>query len=253
VAPSLLYFFTDNWKFTMIKGLYTSATAMRQGILRQDITANNLANAGSTGFKKDQFFAQQLVKATSADDNPMNLNPGHWTDFSQGAFDPTENPLDFALQSKGFFAVSDGTSEFYTRSGHFERGSDGLLVDTQGRAVQGEGGNITLPQGTVDVSADGRITVNGAVIDRIKVVDFDNPQTLKKAQGSAFSRGPETSGEVPAESPVVRQGFLETSNVDTVREMVEMISTSRNYEINAKLITTQDDTLRQVVGELGRV
>ncbi|RPH93202.1 flagellar basal-body rod protein FlgF [candidate division KSB1 bacterium] len=239
----------------MIKGIYTSSMALRQGILRQDITANNLANANTTGFKRDRLFAQELIAADNANitNNPLSIETEHYTVFSQGAFNPTEGPLDFALQCKGFFVVSDGQTESYTRDGHFERSSDGLLVDVQGRAVQGEGGNITLPQGLVTVSADGVVSVEGAVIDRFRVVDFDNPQTLQKAAGSAFTKSDQTDAEVPVEAPVVRQGFLETSNVDAVKEMVEMIATARHYEINAKLLTTQDDTLRHATNEIGRV
>jgi flagellar basal-body rod protein FlgG len=185
--------------------------------------------------------------------DPLSKNVGKWTEFSQGAFIPTTDNLDFALQSKGFFVVSDGQNEFYTRDGHFLRNSEGQLVDVQGRAVQGEGGNITLPNGLVTVSSDGHINVEGVAVDRLRVVDFDNPQTLRKAAGSAFTKSPQTSGDAPVENSVVRQGFLENSNVDTVKEMVDMISTARNYEINAKLLTSQDDTLRQTVGELGRV
>jgi len=239
----------------MIKGIYTSAMAMRQGILRQEISASNLANAGTTGFKRDRLFSQELTSAEGQPENsdPLSKNVGTWTEFSQGAFVPTGGTMDFALQSKGFFVVSDGQGESYTRDGHFERNSEGQLVDVQGRLVQGEGGNITVPSGLVTVSADGHINVEGVAIDKLRVVDFDNPQTLRKAAGSAFVKSPETGVEQSVDSPVVRQGFLENSNVDTVKEMVEMISTARNYEINAKLLTTQDATLQHSVNELGRV
>jgi flagellar basal-body rod protein FlgF len=237
----------------MIKGIYTSATAMRQGIIRQEINANNLANAGTTGFKRDRLFAQELTAATGASDNPMNVQTSHWTEFTPGAFNSTGSALDVALQSKGFLVLSDGQAESYTRNGHFERSAAGLLVDASGRAVQGEGGNISLPKGDVDISADGRISVNGTMIDKLRVVDFDNPQTLLKGTGSTFIRSAVTSTDVAVANPVVRQGFLENSNVDTVQEMVEMIATSRNYEINSKLLVTQNETLGHSVGEIGRV
>jgi flagellar basal-body rod protein FlgG len=125
-------------------------------------------------------------------------------------------------------------------------------VDVQGRAVQGDGGSITLPAGLVTVSPDGVISVDGVVIDRLRVVNFDDPQALRKSSGSAFTKS-DAAAEIPVENAVVRQGFLEASNVDTVREMVDMISTARNYEINAKLLTAQDETLRHAVNEIGRV
>jgi flagellar basal-body rod protein FlgF len=239
----------------MIKGIYTSAMAMRQGILRQEITANNLANANTTGFKRDDLFAKELTEAQNGTEgsDPLSLDTSKFTEFTPGAYNTTGNNLDFALQDKGFFVLSDGQTESYTRAGHFERNATGQLVDALGRSVQGEGGNITVPNGVITVAADGRISVDGKFIDRFRVVRFDDPQTLRKVEGSAFVKSPTTAAEVPVDQPVVRQGFLEMSNVDTVKEMVQMISTSRNYEINAKLLTAQDDTLRQSVGELGRV
>jgi len=239
----------------MIKGIYTSATAMRQGILRQEINASNLANVGTTGFKRDRLFAKELTAAQSgsASTDPLDRDTSRWTEFSAGAYMPTSAPLDFAIQGQGFFVVSDGQNEFYTRDGHFERNAEGQLVDLQGRLVQGEGGNITVPAGLVTASSNGTISVDGTNVDRLRVVNFEDPQTLQKAAGSAFAKSPQSGADVPVENPVVRQGFLEGSNVDAVKEMVEMISTSRNYEINAKLLTTQDDTLRQTVNDVGRV
>lgn len=237
----------------MIKGIHTSAVAMRQGMLRQEMTATNLANASTAGFKREQLFVQEMIAAGAADNNPLQLREEQWTDFEAGAMNPTGDNFDFALPNRGFFVISDGQNELYTRAGHFERNADGLLVDTQGRAVQGEGGDITLPAGQLTVSSDGQISVDGVVIDRFRVVNFDNPQTLRRTDGSAFVTAPETAAATPVEGATVRQGFLEMSNVDTVREMVEMISTARNYEINARMLTTQDDTLRHVVGEIGRV
>jgi flagellar basal-body rod protein FlgF len=238
----------------MIKGIYTSATAMRQGILRQEITANNLANASTAGFKRDRLFVQELVAAQEGSGtDPLALKSSHWTDFEPGAYDPTGNSLDLALQGRGFFVVSDGQTECYTRNGHFERTAEGRLVDERGRAVQGEGGNITLPTGVVTVQANGTVSVDDTVIDRLRVVDFENLHSLRKAAGSAFTKSNEADTEAPVENPTIRQGFLESSNVDSVKEMVEMISTARNYEINAKLVTVQDDTLRHSANEIGRV
>ena len=237
----------------MIKGIYTSATAMRHGINRQEITAANLANAGTSGYKRDQLFVEELVNAKTADSDPLRINTRQWTDFTPGPMNPTGDNFDLALQSQGFFAVSDGQNEFYTRSGHFERSTDGTLVDSMGRAVQGEGGSIAVPQGLITVSSDGQVSVNGAVIDRLRVVNFENPQTLRHSDGSAFITAPETTPAVPVTNPIVRQGFLEMSNVNSVREMVDMISTARGYEINARVLTAQDEALKHTVNEIGRV
>jgi len=237
----------------MIKGIYTSATAMRQGILRQELSATNLANAGTAGFKRDQLFTQEMVNAEAGQTDPLRLSQKQWTDFTAGAFEPTGNALDFALQNRGFFVVSDGANEQYTRSGRFGRSAEGLLVDALGRKVQGEGGEITLPEGLVTVSRTGDVSVNGAIVDRLRVVDFEDPQTLRRTEGSAFIAGADSSAPQPVDDPAIRQGFLELSNVNTVREMVDMIAIARAYEINARVLTTQDGTLSKTVNDIGRV
>jgi flagellar basal-body rod protein FlgF len=239
----------------MIKGIQTSAAAMRIGMARQDITANNLANADTAGFKRDRMFVHELIAARMNNQNGdlSAIDAGSRTDLSAGAMNPTGDPLNCALQGNSMFVVSDGQQESYTRAGRFVRSSDGLLLDADGRKVQGEGGDISLPNGVVTISTRGEITVDGALIDRLRLVQADDPTALRKAGGSSFVTPPGATPPTPAQNPVVMHGFLATSNVDSVREMVEMISTSRNYEMNAKLLTAQDDSLRHSVGELGRV
>jgi flagellar basal-body rod protein FlgG len=237
----------------MIKGLDTSATAMRLGMVRQEVNANNLANADTTGFKRDHFFVSELVRAQAETAGaPRALKAGTQLDASPGALDPTTSPLDVALQGPGFFVVNNDGRELYSRNGHFVRSADGVLLDHQGRRVQGEGGDITVPNGDVTISPTGEISVNGAAIDRLRVVNFEKSADLVKAEGSAHS-APPGSAPIPLDSATIRQGFLEKSNVDAVHEMVEMIATARNYEVNSKLVLAQDESLRHVVGELGRV
>lgn len=239
----------------MIKGIYTSSAAMRTGIARQDVIANNLANANTTGFKRDRLFVEKMITAEAALNagNPAATVGSRYVEMTPGAFEPTGNGLDFAIQGNGFFVLSDGTNEVYTRNGRFERDAEGLLVDPLGRKVMGEGGEITLPPGTVTVDARGNLSVDGAVIDRFRVVGFEDPQTLQKDAGGAFTKTDQTGAESVVEDAVVRQGFLETSNVNTVQEMVEMISTARSFDMNARLVRAQDDSLRQSVNELGKV
>lgn len=240
----------------MIKGIYTSASAMRTGIARQDIVANNLANANTTGFKRDRLFVSELIQAGENPQERSLLDPveaARYVEFTAGALNPTGSDLDFALQGEGFFEVAGENGPLYTRNGRFLRNEEGTLVDALGRAVQGDGGEISLPEGLVNVSSNGEISVNGIIIDKIKVVNFDSLQLLQKEAGAAFSDPNGRAGQVPVETAVVRQGFLEGSNVETMQEMVEMISTARNYEMNARLLSTQDQTLQKTVTEIGRV
>jgi len=240
----------------MIKGIYTSASAMRAGIARQDITANNLANVNTTGFKRDRLFVKELVEAAK-DPGQTNLlesvEASRFTEFTPGAFNPTGGNLDFAIQGRGFFVVEGEDGEVFTRNGHFLRNAEGTLVDSLGRTVMGEGGEISIPEGTVTVGPNGDVSVAGTPIDRLRIAAFENPQLLQKAAGAAFTDPEGEAGLTPVEGAIVRQGFLEGSNVETMKEMVEMIATARNYDLNARMVSTQDQTLQKVVNEIGRV
>jgi flagellar basal-body rod protein FlgG len=240
----------------MIKGIYTSASAMRTGIAKQDITANNLANANTTGFKRDRLFVSELIQAGSNPQEQTLMEPvsaARFIEFTPGSLNPTGSDMDFAIQGQGFFEVESDEGPLYTRNGRFLRNSEGILVDPLGRKVQGDGGEITLPEGLINVSSSGEISVNGAVIEKLKVVDFESLQLLKKEEGAAFSDRDGLAGLTTLDNAVVRQGFLEASNVETMQEMVEMISTARNYEMNAKMLSTQDQTLQKTVNEIGRL
>lgn len=239
----------------MIKGIYNSGAAMRAGLLRQDITANNLANASTTGFKQDRFVLEQQVDGKNVDENRNLLtavNAGRYVNFSSGPLENTTAPLDFALQGEGFFVIADDSGTFYTRNGRFDRNAEGTLVDAQGRRVQGVGGDITLP-GTITVADDGSVSVDGKPVDRLRVVEFDDPGSLAKNGDNLFSDPSSAAGERDALRPQVAQGFLEQSNVDAVREMVEMIATSRHYEASSRLLMAQDTSLNHVVNDIGRV
>ncbi|MBK8128362.1 MAG: flagellar basal-body rod protein FlgF [bacterium] len=240
----------------MIKGIYSSAAAMRAGIVRQDLTANNLANASTTGFKRDRFVIEQQLDGANVGDSRNLLDAvkgAGYTAFSAGPLESTEAPLDFALQGSGFFVVTDQDGTHYTRNGRFDRNAEGQLVDAEGRRVQGEGGDLTIPPGIVTVSDDGRVSVDGVSLDRLRVVEFENPGELVKTKDSLFSDPNNAAGERAVARTSVAQGFLEQSNVDAVREMVEMIATARHYEASSRLMTAQDASLNHVVNDIGRV
>jgi len=240
----------------MIKGIYTSGAAMRAGMVRQELNANNLANASTTGFKRDRFVVEEKFDGANVSDAReliAAVKAGSYTNFQPGPMEPTEAPLDFALQGSGFFVVADDEGTHYTRNGRFDRNADGQLVDADGRRVQGEGGDITLPPGIVTVSDDGRISVDGTNIDRLRVVEFENPGALAKTKNGLFSDPTSAAGERAVARTSVAQGFLEQSNVDSVREMIEMIATARHYEASSRLMMAQDTSLNHVVNDIGRV
>jgi flagellar basal-body rod protein FlgF len=204
-----------------------------------------------------------------------------FTEFTQGALKETENPFDMALlsegiNSKGFFTVGTENGEVYTRNGSFLLSKEGYLVTKDGSYVLGENGPIKLKENNFIIDSDGVIYQNGRLaaddkrlvsleenewtdverIDRLKLVDFEQPRYLKK-QGSSYWKATEDSGPpVILETdmrPKIKQGFVEGSNVNPVTEMVEMIEVNRSYEANQKLIQTEDTLLGRLLNEVIKV
>lgn len=235
----------------MIKGLYTSASGMLPHIKKQELSANNLANASTSGYKKDRVFTRELTKAETR----LASTPTEWaqpmtdhiyTDFKSGAFNRTDNPLDFAIEGDGFFALQtpDGQT-LLTRSGSFTISPEGLLTFPGGAEVMGEGGAIEIGNGRVEVSYAGDVQVDGFVVGRLVPVTVADLTELEKVGGSMFAVPP---GQelVPLEDFTIRQGYIEASNVDIVSEMVDMIASYRAYEANAKAVQSQDSSLEHL-------
>lgn len=257
----------------MIRGLYTSGIGMSTQMQKLDVVSNNIANASTTGFKTGtvvtQSFPEYLMQSIDAmpGSKPHNITPiGNvnlglsvstiHTNFANGSLEPTQAPLDLAITGNGFFAVNTtnragNTQEGYTRNGSLSLSANRTLVTQNGDSILGEGGNsITIPEGEISINNSGRIYVDGTYVDTIRVVNFENPEMLR-AQGYDMFLAPDEANQVPFTGQV-QQGFLEGSNVNIVREMVEMISLSRAYEANQRMITIQDTTLGQAVSDIAR-
>lgn len=240
----------------MIKGIYTSASGMIPRVRKQEMLANNIANANSPGFKRDGLFTKELSRAkqklapTKSDwETPMVDDV--YTDFSSGAFDKTGNPLDLAIDGDGFFQLRlDDGSTVLTRAGSFEVDQNGFLSFPGGALVLGEGGPINVGSGKVSISGTGEIESDGVSVGRIVPVTVDDLTQLQKIGSSSFAvpAGTELK-EVP--HATIQQGFLETSNVDIVQEMIDMIISFREYEADAKALQTQDQSLGQLFGRVG--
>ncbi|MBR1472232.1 MAG: flagellar basal-body rod protein FlgF [Lachnospiraceae bacterium] len=260
----------------MLKGLYTAYTGMIQEQQRMDTLANNLANADTTGFKKEgltsQSFDTVLVDKIKDGSEPYQYarrigpaNPGvrigeSYIDFSEGSFQVTDVPMDFAIGGKGFFTVEytnkgGETATFYTRDGNFQLTTDGYLVTTDGDYVLGKRGSSTErikldPQKEVRVDQEGYIFQDDKNVAQIKLTDFEDYNYLEH-YGENFYYPVDGATETDAEGKIF-QGYLETSNVQVVSEMVQMISVSRQYEANQKVIQTYDTSL-QTATQLGRL
>lgn len=257
----------------MVRGLYTAYTGMMNEQNRLDIIANNIANSATVGFKQDnatnQSFDQLLtikVKDSSEAFNNRaigNMSMGvkmgeNYTNYGQGSLRQTSNTYDFALEGNGFFSLSvtdkaGNVSTQYTRNGSFTMTKDGHIVDEDGNYLMGEGGEIVVPTDASEVVVDsgGAIYADGQYVDTLKIADFEDYNYLTKVGDTRFAA---LDGAVEkTASASVEQGYTEQSNVNVVSEMVEMISVTRAYEANQKVIKTMDQTLDLAANSVGKV
>lgn len=254
----------------MIRALYSSATGMKAQEMLIDVTANNLANVNTNGFKRSQVdFADLLYSTirqagTSVADglpSPIGLQIGSGVRtvgttklFTPGTFEQTGNPFDVAIEGDGFFKIllPDG-SERYTRDGAFRLNAQGELVTGDGYALAD---SIQIPQGAgnVNIGVDGTVTylLNGQgspeTTGPIQLARFPNPAGLSSEGGNLYAAteasGTEVMG-IPGEQGAgrLRGQFLERSNVEVVTELISLITSQRAYEINSRAIRASDEML----------
>ena len=263
----------------MFKGLYTAYTGMMNEQNRMDVMTNNLANASTVGYKKEGATSQAFdsilsykIKDTSEAPNIArrmgNVNLGvkigeNYTDYTQGSFRITDNTFDLALAGEGFFAVrftnkAGETSVKYTRDGSFTLNRQGYLVTSDDDYVLGFGNRpIRLdPLAETKIDETGTIYQNGAAIDTLHIVDFEDYDYLEKYGENYYEPIRDANGRTTRifdSEATVRSGYLEMSNVQVVSEMVNMIAITRAYETNQKIIQTYDETLDTAVNQIGRV
>lgn len=235
----------------MMKGIYIAVSAATMKQAEMDVITHNLANTNTTGYKKGMVsFKEYLIPQTGGtsvpDGRTMSEVYTQGTDFSGGNLISTGNDLDLAIDGNGFIALEGG---FYTRRGDLKRDVEGYLVASGGRKVLGNSGPIRLPEGAVTISDTGGVLSGGTVVDTLKVVDFEKKEKLTREGEEMFSAkdaGIKTSAKI-------RQGYLETSNVGVVNEMVHMIAALREYESVQKAIQTFDEAMAKVNTDMGRL
>jgi flagellar basal-body rod protein FlgF len=237
-----------------------AASGLRARIESLELLANNVANASTGGYKADrEFYA--LYTSSSQQEEPddlpstMPLIERHWTDHTQGMLHPTGNPLDLALDGAGFFAVNGPSGPLYTRNGNFRLASDGRLTSSDGYPVRGQNGSpIVLDAArNLQISADGTVTQDGAVVGQLEVSDFTGNAGLAK-QGSNYFRVADTSlhPSVPA-STSVAQGQLESSNTGAAESAVRLVGVMRQFEMLQKAITLGADMSKRAIEEVAKV
>ncbi len=265
----------------MVKGLYTAWTGMVNEMNRMDVITNNLANADTNGYKKEgataQSFDEQLalkIKDSSSVWKVKDLGGIHmgvkigetYTDYAQGGFEPTDNKYDFAIDGNGFFAISftdkqGNTSAKYTRDGAFVVSADGYLRTKDGDYVLNQNGALNGdpnannfiqidPDQDFSVDQDGFVIQNNQVVAQIGVVDFEDYDFLSKYGENMYDLV--DGGQAIAADVNVEQGYIESSNVQIVDEMVTMITIARAYESNQKMIQTFDTMLDKAANQVGK-
>jgi len=208
---------------------------------RLETIANNLANADTTAFKKDILSFDHLLSVHQK------------ANLAQGNIRHTGNAVDLALSGEGFFKVSSPEGIRYTRNGKFYVNAEGQLVTTSGHPVLGEGGPISI-EGT-DISVDdlGKVSVDGQEAATLAVVSFAKPELLQK-QGDSYYVYNGDEGEAPRpQETLVKQGYLEESNVVVTQEMIKMIETLRQFESYQKVLQTFDETDAKAINEVGKL
>jgi flagellar basal-body rod protein FlgF/flagellar basal-body rod protein FlgG len=227
----------------MDSGYYAASTALIARTQALDTIANNLANASTVGFRAEHnVFRSVLAGAGGSAGSSLNqaINDygtlsGTSLDLSQGALQKTGNDLDLAIEGPGFFQVQTSRGQMYTRNGSFQVSAQGQLITSAGDAVIGDQGVITMLPGPVAISADGTISSNGAVAGKLKLVQFPAGTAIASAGNNYYSAPPNTATAAP--DSLVQQGVLESSNVNPVSSMVELIGAQRSAEMMQRALS----------------
>ncbi len=238
--------------------IYKAAAGAILQQIRLETYANNLANVNTVGFKADQpvfrFDAPEISSNTT--DNIARLSPyalplEYATNFEAGPLRQTGGSMDVAIVGHGFFEVRTPDGSQYTRNGSLSINAEGVLSTAEGWPVMGQGGEISIDGNRMEISEEGEVLVDGDVVGILKVVDFNDPSRLKKVGNSLFKADSTDAGMIDAEGYRIAQGTLESSNVDAIRTMTEIIETLRVFETYQRVIRSADEATAKTVNEVG--
>ncbi len=230
------------------------ATLNRQsGLMREmAVVANNLANASTTGFRREGVVFSEYVAAMDSDPSlSMAHASGRHVDLGQATLSQTGGSFDFAIQGDGFFLIETPQGERLTRAGSFTPSAEGELVTPDGyRLLDAGGAPVFIPPDAraVAMASDGTLSANGQPIAQIGLWQPTDPMGLRHQSGTLFA----ADALEPVEGGVVLQGMLEDSNVEPVSEITRMITVQRAYELGQKFLDAEDQRVRGVIQTLGR-
>lgn len=237
-------------------GINASILGAKNREMELEVLANNIANVQTTGFKEMHIaFNSELTKAQSDDVIKDAASYGrdvqHAFNWERGSLYRTDNPLDVAIQSAGFFEVQTQEGTRYTRSGSFALSSEGMLVTQQGFPIMTESGTVTVGPGQmITVNGEGQVMADGQQLGKLRIVDFEDKKGLKLEGRNLFS----AEGLAPKvlDRPVLSQGYLESSNVNMVRNLTRIIEVSRAYESHQKSMQKQFDA-SQILNQISKM
>lgn len=236
--------------------LYNAISGGKSDFKRQEITANNLANINTPGFKADLYSAQSMDVSNANGSKSFNrqtytMQQANGIDMSPGEIKSTGRDLDIAVDGDGWIAVQDSHGkESYTRSGSLRTDANGQLVTASGKVVLGDGGPISIPPAkSIEIGRDGTISIipldgdtkSLAILDRIKLVRLDKNNVVKNEEGLLQLKDGTAAPPVAEGTVQVVSGSIEGSNVNAVEQMVNMISAGREFESQMKLMSTIDE------------
>ncbi len=236
----------------MMYGVNTAVSAAVKKLSQHDYLVHNLANAATPGFKSERLIFVRRSGADTMAEDSFSHDPVVLIDHSQGTLQKTGSPLDVAIQGDGYFTIETPNGERYTRNGSFTLNAGGELVTKSGDAVMGEGGRITISGRKIEIDNAGNVSVDGSNVGKIKLVDFKKKDALIK-KGAGLFEASAKAEQSAVEAPEMRSGYLETSNVSAVKEMIEMIDIQRSFEAYTRVMQTISDQDRLSTSRVGKV
>ncbi|MBF0278178.1 MAG: flagellar basal-body rod protein FlgF [SAR324 cluster bacterium] len=244
-----------------MSGIYNLVSAGKALERKMEINTNNLTNVDTAGYKEDHLTFREVLSTANrvvpesgeelfqshenldlyvGMDKSSVIVDGIGKDFSTGPMRFTDNPLDIAIGNEGFFTVATPQGNRYSRTGQFTMDMNGTIVTSDGYPLLGEKGPIVVQGTDIKINEDGGVEVDGAAIDKLRLVRFRDPASLQKLGKSFYAPISSDNVPVPSDEIKVRQGMIEESNVNTITGMVKMIDGNRTYESVRKAMTTID-------------
>lgn len=217
---------------------------------KNDMLANNLANVNTSGFKRDDGFYDVLNNDFS-EDIPFD----QFTDYTQGDLKSTGKPTDIAISGKGFFTLESEEGNVFTRNGNFLITKEGMIEDNFGNRLLGQSGPIEVSgengtAGDLRITEKGEVVVNGEIVNKLVITEFTDLRNLEKIGNNVFKAGDGAESE-SIETTNIVQGFLETSNINPVSEMVNLIDLHRQFESTQKVLKTFDELADDAINDVG--